>query len=572
MLTLAATQSSIWGYSYYNHPNFISAIGASSSFIGSFTRPTLAPNGNMYSILVGGTSTINGVTNGFTILKISPGTTNTATTNFTPATVSTIYPDPTSLPDANGFSKQPWGAPANLAAGGSTADNALVRFNTGILAPNGLIYFPPIQCGSCSNIGNDWINYTNKWVIFNPNTDRWKLANLHPATLVVNGLPNGYVGSAVLGPDSKLYVFPGSSSTPIYRITTSTNASSDTIEVGYWSSLVNSPLNNANMQWTSSAGTSFTDTASVLGFQPAVSFSIGSTPNRRVNCFSDFVPHPNGNIYIIPSRSRGRIFYIKTSAFTTNLGLVSEIGLHTSQVYSGTNKEFHGYYGIVEKQRNADHNIDTLKIYLIPRIANGTDSNSVCTDVLCLDPVTNTLSKIDLGFLVTGGGVTGLGKRITLSNGLSLMYNRATANITGGSTQSSNTTHHGCNIFTGVDVSTSVNNGAISANRDRPGIFTNFGLAADQKISLDCLTTLNPGQNSVGGGNNAAYPNHSKFITYTNPTAGERNLVEVVSVKEYGEGITYFNFTDRDKPSIAPPANIGGLAMSLFNANFNKPK
>jgi hypothetical protein len=575
MLTLAATQSSTWGYSYYNHPSFINAIGSSSNYVGSFTKPTLAPNGNMYAILVGGTSTINGVTNAFTILKITPGTTNTATTNFTPASFSYIYADNTVSADAGGFAKPTWGAPANLSAGGSATDNSMTRFNTGILASNGLIYFPPIQCGSCSTTANDWANYTNKWVVFNPISDKWKVLNLHPSVSITNGVPNGYINAAVLGSDNKLYVFPGGAAVPIYRITTTTNASGDAIETGYWASLTTSPLNNTNMQWNSSAGTSYTDTASVSsGFTKAVDFGIGSTQNGRVNSFSDLIPHPNGNIYIIPSRSRGRIFYIKTSAFTTSLGLVSETGLHTSQVYSGTNKEFHGYYGIVEKPRNADHNINTLKIYLIPRIAGGTVSANICNDVLCLDPVTNTLSIINLGFLntVSGSAITGLSKKITLANGLSLMYNRATANIAGGSVASTATTHHGCNIFTGWDVSTSVSNGAIAADRGASSIFTNFANTIYPATSLEYLTTTAPSQISTGGGNNAAYPHHSKFITFSNPTATERNVVEVVSIKEYGDGITYFNFTDRDKPSVAPPVNIGGLALSLFNMNHNKPK
>jgi hypothetical protein len=566
MLTLSAAQSSIWGYSYYNHPSFITDIGASESYVGSFTKPTLAPNGNMYAILVGGTSTIDGTTNAFTILKITPGTTNTATTNYTPASFSYIYADNTVTADANGFAKPTWGAPYYFAIGGSTPDNALTRFNTGILASNGLIYFPPIQCGGCSVAINDWASYTNKWVVFNPTLEKWKVLTLHPNTSITNGIPNGYINAAVLGPDSKIYVFPGAAGLPIYRINASPNAATDSVEVGYWTTLTNSPLNNTNMQWTSSDGTNYTDTASITGTTRAVDFGIGSTYNARVNAFSDLISHPNGNIYILPSKSRGRIFYIKTSAFTTNLGLVSEVGLHTSQVYSGTNKEFHGYYAVIEKPKSSTYDINTLKIYLIPRIASGTSSTSVCQDILCIDPTTNTLSIINLGFLLAGGGITGLAKKITLANGLSLFYNRAPVTISGGSVQSTAITHHGCNIFTGQDVPSSVTNGTIAANRDRPGIFTNY------HGGLSYLTALNPGQVSVGGGNNAAYPHHSKFITFSNPTAGERNVVEVVSIKEYGDGITYFNFTNNDKEGIAPPSDLKRLARSLFNLNHNKPK
>lgn len=546
MLTLAATQSSIWGYSAIAHTiTGLTALGVSSSNTGSFTKPTLAPNGKLYSIMTCPAVTINGVNQTNVILEITPGNSNTKTTNYSKPTFNFIYPDPSVAAGASGFSKPSWQQ-------GSV--NVVQTFNTGILAPNGLIYFVPFDNQTA----------TNKWVVFNPTSGQWKLMNIHPgyAEGGATYIPNAVITTAVLGTDSKMYVFGyGTSTVPYYRFTPSANALTDvvSIETGHYQNvpLSTTPLCNTNMQWKNSAGTSFTDTAVNTVTKAYDNGGAGARPYEKVKTFIDIIVHPRGRIYFIPGAAstssgpggRGRIFYLNIASWGTATELVSAAGL----VAPG-GKNISAHYAFLEKPRSADHDINTLKIYIVPAPRLGATA-TVCTEVLCINPVTDTITEIPFTF-TTDTTVTTIGKRISLSNGLNIFYNGGT-----GAGNSLATDRSGGHILTGWDVPSSDTDGGKAIDTTSIGILHNTFPANFGETS--------PAFSLIGGGVNAPYPHHSKFIGYPGALT---NISELVSVKEYGEGITNFNFEDRDKPGYAPPTNIGGLATSLFNMNFNKPK
>jgi hypothetical protein len=558
MLTLATHQSSIWGYSALTHTlSNLGNFSASFNYTGTFTKPTLAPNGKMYSIMTCRSCDISGVTKTSVILEITPGTSNTATTNYSIPTVNYIVADTGLSENQAGFAQAnfPEMAPPNSGNNG-------IRFNTGILAPNGLIYFPPVdnQAG------------TNKWVVFNPTSGRWKLMNLHPnyAESPTISIPNAAITAAVLGTDGKIYVFGYGNSTgtlvPYYRFTPTTNASGDvaSLQTGYYQnlSLNSTPLCSTNLQWKDSAGTSYIDIPPASGTLKAYANTApAGQAYNKIKIFIDIIVHPSGRIYFIPGPSsstnnantadvgRGRIFYLDINAWGSATEIVSATGL----VAPG-GKRISAHYAFLEKPRNADHDITTLKIYIVPAPRLGA-STTVCTEVLCINPTTNTITEIPFTF-TTDTNLTGIGKRVSLSNGLNLFYNAGS-----GAGNSATIDRSGGHLLTGWDIPASDTDGAIAIDTIAKGILHNTLPAA--------FTSFDPGYTLIGGGVNATYPHHSKFIGNPAPT---NTISELVSVKQYGPDITNFNFTDRDKPSIAPPSNLEGLPLSLFNSNFNKPK
>ncbi len=561
MLTLATHQSSIWGYSAITHsiPG-LTSFGGTVSNTGSLTKPTLVPSGKMYSIMTCQSAVVNGATVTSLIVEITPGTGNTAetsntsATNYSVPTTTCIVADPAFLQNQSGFAKPNF----PLAAAG-TAGNSVVRFNTGILAPNGLIYFPPVDN---QNAGN-----TNKWVVFNPTNNLWKLMNLHPGFAETDpGLPNSAVTTAVLGTDGKIYVFGyGTNTVPYYRFTPTTNASGDatSLETGYYQNLqVNStPLcNGLSLQWKDSTGASYTDTTPSTGTAKAYpNLGAPARPYERIKTFIDVIVHPSARIYLIPGSSaisnggagdtgRGRIFYLDINAWGTQLEIVSATGL----VAPG-GKRISASYAFLEKPRAAEHVLETLKIYIVPAPRIGV-STITCTEVLCINPTTNTITEIPFTF-ATDTTITSIGKRVSLSNGLNLFYN-AGASLGNLAT----TDRSGGHLLTGWDVPESDTDGAITIDTTSRGILHNTFPAA--------FSATDPAYSLIGGGVNVTYPHHSKFIGKPNSDA---TISELVSVKQYGSEITNFNFEDRDKTSYAPPA-LASLKTSLFNFNFNKPK
>jgi hypothetical protein len=545
MLTLAATQSSTWGYSAKTHTiTGLTSLGGTSTNTGSFTKPILAPNGKLYSIMTCPSAIINSITQTNVILEITPGTSNTATTNYSAPTFNFIYSDNTVAQNGSGFAKPSWDQ--------GTA-TALQAFNGGILAPNGLIYFVPFDNQAA----------TNKWIIFSPNSGRWKIANIHPnyAEGATSYIPNAVITTAVLGTDGKIYVFGyGTGLVPYYRFTPTSNASGDTgtIETGFYQNvgLNSTPLCNINMQWKNSAGNSYTDTPVNTVIKAYDNSGASGRPYEKVRTFIDIIVHPSGKIYFIPgaanvangaSGGRGRIFYLNINAWGSATELVSATGL----VAPG-GKNISAHYAFLEKPRDANHDKNTLKIYIVPTKGLYT-TTTVCKNILCIDPVTNTISEIAINY--SSDPTSTIGKRISLSNGLNIFYNVGS----GAGVLSKN--RSGGHLLTGWDVPNTDTDGGVLVNPTGPGILHNTSPASFGEPS--------PGYSLIGGGSNVPYPHHSKFISYPGALT---TISELISIKEYGPGITNFNFEDRDKVAYAPPTDLGGLKTSLFNSNFNKPK
>jgi hypothetical protein len=552
MISLGTHQAATWGYSTRDIPSLAGAYG-SSSYIGLFTKPTLAPNGNMYAILGVTALNVSGTYEAFVIMKITPGNTNTATTNYTPPTISYLIADNGFAANGSGFAKPSWGAPS--AVSGNNTDNSLFRFNTGILAPNGLIYFPPVQCGSGKN----------KWVIFNPASDLWKVTEaLRPSGLTQIG--NQQISCAVLGTDNKIYVL--SSFGKAFRITTSANALSDTVEDSYHAAYAStaSPLGIGTIPlgWRDEAGVTYTsDTASLDGVLKAHdndSSAASAASYRIFTTISDAIVHPSGRIYLMPGRGRGRIFYINQSAWGTIGEIVSAPGLSTASIAGYGQKTIHIKCAFLEKPRDAGHTINTLKIYLVPSIQVGIPSpNNICTDILVIDPVTQTMSALPMQYVAssTSQSTSTLSKLINLPNGMILTYNRI---ATSGSAS------HGGMILTGWDVPSTDSNGARTIPVPDKGIMQDQGVVT--------IATLNPSFTSVGGGTNAMWPHNGKFIGMFNPVfnPGDNQFSEIVSVKGYHPDVTNFNFSQRDRTFYGMPSDLALLGPSVYNCQFNKPK
>jgi hypothetical protein len=551
MLTLGAAQASTWGYSV-NGLIPPGLVGGGNN-LPSFTKFTLGPDGNLYAISSNGGNfapVINGTTQPTVILKVIPGTSNTGTTNYSEATFEYIYPDSGLAPNQSGFAKPVWN--------GRAGANAEVTFNTGILASNGLIYWPPL--------GSD------RFVIFNPANGLWKLSNIHPDSVDSTTSIAKKIYGCVVGGDNKIYVIPALNN-KLYRIVPSTNASADTWEQGFYTTTTPLGLFNTDMSYYDNNGTLQSNDTSIttIGAGTVTRAYAGSLNTGRevFNTIADAIYHPSGRIYLIPAGGRGRIFYINTGTdWNTNKQVVSEPGL-TIATASGVNKVPYFAYAFLEKPRDTQHNLSTLKIYLMPQCPSRTSQSATALyanenyEMMYINPTTNTLHEIPMNFVYnTSSNQYQVGKRISLPNGLNITVNLSAASA-----------FQGGAVLTGIDVPSSDTDGAYTIKRTATR-FDNIpinGITANQSVGL--LYNSEPGQvNTAGGGNNLPYPHHSKFITNTGGAISDGGFIELVSVKEYGPGITNFNFVDRDKNTYAPPSNLGGLGQSLYNSNFNKPK
>jgi hypothetical protein len=546
MISLGIHQAATWGYSTYPHPTIsTSDITGSNDYIGAFTKPTLAPNGNMYAILGAVSMDIGGTYKAFVIMKITPNTSNTGTANWQAATISYITADTGLAPLPNGFARPEWGAPVSISGG--VSDNALFRFNTGILASNGLIYFPPVQCGS----GN------NYWVILDPAIDRWKVTNLlRPSG--TTSITNRTIGCAVLGTDNKIYAIGGLGA-KAFRITTSVNAGSDTVEDSFHTNFsTTNPMSTTTMTWRDSANNLYTDLASVENVTQAYNDAfMGAVSYAVFNRVTDAITHPSGKIFLIPMVGRGRVFYIDQSAWGTSLELVSAPGLSTADIPGYGRKTLSCYYAFIEKPRSADHNILTLKIFLVPRLPYGVNALNTTLDAFMIDPVTNEMTPIDMNYTNNAGSQTyqSFSKRHTLPNGMSISYNRLST---------SGAARQGGMMLTGWDVPSTDTDAVRTIVADEKGIL--------QDQTLHTLATTAPGFTGVGGGMSAKWPHNGKYIAMLDPVQNNVNIMELVSVKGYGPDITNFNFTSRDQTEYQIPTSLSQLGPSVYNSQFNKPR
>lgn len=551
MISLGTHQSAVWGYSTADHPADaqISAVSGSYNYTGLFSKLTLAPNGNMYGILTTWAITLNSVVEECVILKVTPGTSNTGTTNWQLATRSYLKPDATAT-DANGFARPVW--PLN-------GTSAAIRFHTGILASNGLIYFAPYETSET----------TNKWVIFNPTTETWKVTDaLRPST--ASTIANATIGGVALGTDNKIYV-AGTGTGRGFRITTSTNALSDTVEDSYYTQFVGttSPLGSTAMTWMDSAGTVYTDGASLDGFTAAYTATTGSTSLRNYNRIRDMITHPSGKIFMVPGRGRGRIFYINQAGWGTVNELLSEPGYSTANISGYGFRSVCGYYAALEKPRDNSHVAATLKIYITPILGIHEQAfTSSSKDVLILDPVTKTMSALNIGlgnYAGNSNSYLSMGRRISLPNGMHLLMNTGPTDAL---------TRQGGVMLTGWDVPSSDTDGSKTATMTDKGVLYRDDVTTINTLYMKTLIDQNPGFTGVGGGVNAQWPHSGKFISLvgTPSTSVFAQLTEVVSVKGYGPDITNFNFSERDKTSYQIPTTLGNLGNTIFNSQFNKMK
>ena len=540
MFTLTTHQASTWGYSIIQHPILPISHSGSVSNIGAFTKPILAPNGNMYAINTYGPITINSVVYNSVILKITPGTSNTSTTNWNAATFSYITADGTTNDD-NGFGKQNWGTPG------------FVGFNTGILASNGLIYFPP--------------NELTSWVVFNPTTEKWKITDQYRPTGATS-ISQYSINSAVLGVDNKIYVLGGRSAGHRgFRITTSTLAANDTIQDSYYDTFsTGSPLGNTSRTWRDSNNTNYTDVATVNGtVSKAFGHSnLGFSYNRNLVVAIDVLVHPSGKIFMIPATGRGRIFYIDPVYYGTEREIVSEPAYFVNN-YS-TNNMLEGGYLILEKPRDANHNPNTLKIYVVPACitttAGGLGNLLASTYLYVIDPDNKTMSEVNMAYLKRGTpqNYRGIGPKINLPNGHSVVYNNYSGTF--------QMAAQGGVIISGKDVPSTVTTGANFIKTTDKSIFQedNSTLAVNKLLYFSLQS---PGFTGINGSCTPSWPHNGKTIV-----VGEAlRYTEIVSVKGYGPDITNFNFSERDKLSYTLTANnLSSLGSTIYNSQFNTPK
>jgi hypothetical protein len=542
MLTLTTHQASTWGYSFLQHPT-LNVSATSDSYIGLFTKPILAPNGNMYAISLHDQTVVNGVTYNGVFLKITPGTSNSNTTNWSTATFSYIPADATPADD-NGFGKVSWSVGTNT-----------VTFNTGVLATNGLIYFPP--------------NNSTNWIVFNPATEKWKITNQYRPSNVGSIGPYT-INCAVLGTDNKIYAL-GSASTKTFRITTSTLAANDTIEDSHYGQFygTSSPLGNTStLSWKDSDNNTYTDTVAGLGGQTAAyPIAYGSTPYRNFNRSHHVLVHPSGKIFMLPAKGRGRIFYIDIARWGTDREIVSEPNYYIQNVSGSGTEAFEGAYLVLEKPRDNNHDVNSLKIYIIPGCtptASGAIGNQYAsTKLFVIDPVLKTMSSVNMGYsknVATANDFRGMGARIVLPNGFAMAYNCYLGSF--------QINRQGGVIITGKDVPNTTTTGAkfITTSNKSPFYEDNINVI---NTKLTNLSLVSPAQSGINGSCTPSWPHNGKTIVYTS----SRQIIEIVSVKGYGPDITNFNFSERDKSNYQlTPSNLNVLGSTVYNSQYNNPK
>lgn len=562
MLTLAAAQASTWGYSVKNYalPNTTGGGGN----LPSFTKPVMAFNGNMYCVSTAAginIPVINGTGQPRVILKITPGTTNTRTTNWSAATFTYIYPDFTLNANAAGFARPAWS---------NATQNADVQYNNGVLASNGLIYWSPIS--------------NNSFLIFDPTTELWKTSNIHPDRIDDTTSLAHKIHSCVLGKDGKIYVIPNAGN-KLYRIVPSVNATSDTWEQGYWTTGTTTSgmgIANTDRTYYDNNGVLQTDGALIISgstFNQAYYKDGGTSAAKTLNHIADVISHPNGKIYLIPFNGRGRIFYINTDAnWSTNKQVVSSAGLTIANA-SGTNKLPRFSYAFLEKPRNSEHDVNTLKIYLMPGCQTvytfpNLYASGYNYEMMYIDPTNDTLNEIPMNFTYHSSSANEyqVGTRLLLANGLNITVNIPNATTNNGGLG-------GGAVLTGIDVPSTDPDGAYTIKKDptRTGVGSIPGILSGQS-GTGLLYSPEPGQIKGGivkGGINIPFPHHSKYILNSGGNLASGGFIEIVSVKQYGIGstgekITNFTFTDRDKGMYQLPAVPSGLAASLYNSNFNR--
>ncbi len=557
MLTLAAAQSAIWGYDSklsYDATGF--TYTGSTSYIGTWTTPTLAPNGKLYSILSCASTTATGSTNSYVIAIITPNNANHTSTNWSAATVQYIT--------ADGSANRPYWD-ATFSPLNSTTNNALIRFSQkGILAANGKIYFMPFK----SDIS---VGAYPKWVVLTPGdatTTTWETVSFTNTSY-----KPGALGGCVAGKDGYLYVLPNTDDTtstaaacPFFRIHPKNvtiggvTATVDTAYIGYWTGVTGRRLfadylNTLN--WRNSAGTVTADTAT-----GAVTKSYDADTNNGT--FADIIVHANGNIYLLPKdNGRGRIFYIKPSEFGNAHEICSETGLHINQLAggAGTGLYLSCHSGFLSSKQGLPlENNQLLKLYIIPNVkTTGSPATIVTTNltkILVLNAVSNTLTAINYTPENSGasnGASVNLMTGFPMANGTILL-----SNIGAGTSKSLDQLVTGKNAAGSYKFVTATSaNGIIAGTTAQ--LNTDFGIGNTAGNRRD-ISSYHVGVNL------------SKTLVVTN----QLKITELMPVKGYHPDVTYFD-SYLSEPTDANsmydfPTNITTTPTSLYNSQKNKLK
>jgi hypothetical protein len=551
MISLATHQSAIWGYDSklsYDATSF--TYTGNVNFIGSWTTPTLAPNGKLYSILSCASTTATGSTNSYVIAIITPNNANHTSTNWSAATVQYIT--------ADGSANRPyWDAPFSPL--NNILNNSLIRFTQkGILAANGKIYFMPFK----SDIS---IGAHPKWVVLTPGdatTTTWETVSFTNTSY-----KPGALGGCVAGKDGYLYVLPNTddptstaTACPFFRIhpknvtINGVTATVDTAYIGYWTGVSGKRFyadNLNSLTWRNSAGVTSTDIATGTNNK-------GITIDANSGSIADMIVHVNGNIYILPrSNSRGRIFYIKPSNFGTAQEVCSETGLHINQISGGSGLFLASHSAFYEsKKDDAFINNNSLNIFIIPNVqytSPGVVATTNFLNIIKLYGATNTLTSIAYTPILSGISTDNLMTAFPVSNGTIMFSNIGTT-----------TSKSLDQLITGEDVSgtyklvTSTNsNGIIAGTSAQVAVDFGIGNAATNRRDISSY--------HVG-------VNLSKTLVITNFL----KITELVPVKGYHPGVTYFNSYLSEPTDLGSmykiPTNVTTTPISLYNSQKNKLK
>ena len=551
MLSLATHQSAVWGYDSklsYDATSF--TYNGSVNFIGSWTTPTLAPNGKLYSILSCASTTATGSENPYVIAIITPNNANHTSTNWTAATVEYI--------SADGSANKPyWNPPVTPVS--SPTNNALIRFSQkGILAANGKIYFMPFK-GTLTG------GELPKWVVLTPgtaSTTTWEVVSFANTSNIA-----GALGGCVAGKDGYLYVIPNTDNVTssltacsFFRIhpknvtIAGVTALTDIAYIGYWTGLSGRRFYADNLNtltWRNSSGVTATDTATGANNK-------GISIDTNNGSIADMIVHTNGNIYILPrSNSRGRIFYIKPSNFGTAQEVCSETGLHINQISGGSGLFLACHSAFYESKKDdplANNNL--LNIFITPNVQFGGVGIVATTNflnIIKLYGATNTLTSIAYTPISTGTSTDNLMTAFPVSNGTIMLSNIGTA-----------TSKSLDQLITGEDVSstyklvTSTNsNGIIAGTSAQVAVDFGIGNAATNRRDISSY--------HVG-------VDLSKSLVITNLL----KITELLPVKGYHPGVTYFNsYLSKETGNNSMykiPTNVTTTPISLYNSQKNKLK
>lgn len=550
MLTLAAAQSSIWGYDSklsYDATGF--TYTGSVNFIGTWTTPTLAPNGKLYSILSCASTTATGSANSYVIAIITPNNANHTSTNWSAASVQYVT--------ADGSANRPyWDAPSSPL--NSITNNSLIRFSQkGILAANGKIYFMPFK-SEINIMGGP------QWVVLTPGdttTTSWETVSFTNTSY-----KPGALGGCVAGKDGYLYVIPNTDDTTstatacsFFRIHPKNvtiggvTATVDTAYIGYWTGVSGRRFyaDNVNsLTWRNSAGVTSTDIATGTNNK-------GITIDANNGSIADMIVHVNGNIYILPrSNSRGRIFYIKPSNFGTAQEICSETGLHINQISGGSGLFLASHSAFYEsKKDDAFINNNSLNIFIIPNVqySGGVVATTNFLNIIKLYGATNTLASIPYTPILSGTSTDNLMAAFPMSNGTILLNN-----IGASTTKSLDQLLTGEDVPSTYKLVTSTNTNGIIAGTSTQ-LNTDFGIGNAATNRRD-ISSYHVGTNL------------SKTLVITNLL----KITELVPVKGYHPGVTYFNSYLSEPTDLSSmykiPTNVTTTPTSLYNSQKNKLK